>query len=49
MAHKYLTEMDGYLATLEKIKAKMNPEIAKKAEQMLKQEKLSEKDKSLAL
>lgn len=29
MAHKYLTEMDGYLATLEKIRSRMNPELAK--------------------
>jgi hypothetical protein len=49
MAHKYLTELDGYLATLDKIRMRMNPEEAKAADQRAKHEKLNEKDKSLAL
>lgn len=49
MAHKYLTELDGYLATLDKIRMRMNPEEAKAAEQRVKHDKLNEKDKSLAL
>lgn len=49
MAHKYLTEIDGYLASLDKIRSRMNPEIAKDLDKKAKQAKIDEKDKSLAL
>lgn len=48
MAHKYLTELDGYLSTLEKIRSRMSPEHAKKVDEKMKEEKLGAKDKSLA-
>lgn len=49
MAHKYLTELDGYLNTLEKIRARMSPEYAKRIDEKLKEDKMGNKDKSLAL
>jgi hypothetical protein len=49
MAHKYLTELDGYLSTLDKIRGKMNPDIAKNLDAKAKQSKIDQKDKSLAL
>lgn len=49
MAHKYLVELDGYLATLEKIRSRMSPEHQKKMDAKIKEAKIGDKDKSIAL
>lgn len=49
MMHKFLTELTFYLDTIDKIRAKMNPEIAKQIDKQAKQEKLNDTDKSLPL
>lgn len=42
MAHKYLTELDGYLTTLEKIRERMSPEEKKAVDAANKNHKKSE-------
>lgn len=49
MIHKFLTELSSYIDTIEKIRAKMNPEIAAEIDEKAKSDKRSEKDKSMAV
>ena len=49
MVHKFMVELGLYLNTIDKIRSKMNPEIAKAIDKKTKQAKFDEKDKSLAL
>lgn len=48
-AHKLMTTLDSLFDKLEYLRSKMSPERQKKFEQLLKQDKMGEKDKSIAL
>lgn len=48
-AHKLMTTLDPLFDKLEYLRAKMSPERQKKLEQSLKDSKMGEKDKSIAL
>lgn len=48
-ASAYFLKIHEFYDNLDKIRSKMNPDIAKAIDKKMKQEKMEEKDKSLAL